>query len=59
MSTFKDNIVDSSQPDHEITTEQFRENTITRRLKGIKIWDPQGRDEDHPALRKKDGQNED
>lgn len=49
------NIVSSSQHDHTITSEQFRENTINRRLKGIVIWDPQGRDEDHPAVRGKDG----
>ncbi len=42
--------VEDSFPDHTIDSDKFRENTIIRRLKGLKIIDPV-RDEDHPKNR--------
>ncbi len=48
----KDPPIKSSFHHHVIITAKFQENTITRRLKGIKIEDPE-RDEDHPRNREK------
>lgn len=50
----KSNIVEDSFPNHTPTYSEYYRNTIGRRLKGIALWDPQNRDIDHPANRKKE-----